>query len=156
MKPVTAEELAKIVNPASVLMNIKASTFDECLTAFAPVIHAHPAVSDPVGFIEQVRAREAAVSTATPDHVAFPHARTDAVGRLFLVIGRSETGISFRRDLPIVHLVFLIGAPVNAITDYLGCVAWLAKRVRIPENRKTLMHAESPEGFLKTIAAASS
>jgi mannitol/fructose-specific phosphotransferase system IIA component (Ntr-type) len=55
-----------------------------------------------------------------------------------------------------VHLVFLIGAPPHAITDYLGCVAWLAKRVRIQENRKILMHAESPEAFLRIIAAASS
>jgi mannitol/fructose-specific phosphotransferase system IIA component (Ntr-type) len=153
---VTAEELERIVSPDSVLMNLAASTFDECLTTFAPVIHAHPSVSKPDEFIESVRAREAAVSTATEDHVAFPHARTEAVSRLFLVIGRSETGVSFRPDRPVVHLVFLIGAPPHAITDYLGCVAWLAKRVRIPENRKTLMHAESPEALLRIIATESS
>jgi mannitol/fructose-specific phosphotransferase system IIA component (Ntr-type) len=153
---VTAEELEKIVNPACVLMNVRASTFDECLAAFSPTVHGHPAIVDPGVFIESVRAREAAVSTATADHVAFPHARTEAVTRLFLIIGRSETGVSFRRDRPVVHLVFLIGAPPQAITDYLGCVAWLAKCVRIPENRKTLMHAESPEAFLRTIAAANS
>jgi mannitol/fructose-specific phosphotransferase system IIA component (Ntr-type) len=153
---VTAEELEKIVNPACVLMNVRASTFDECLAAFSPIVHGHPAIVDPGVFIESVRAREAAVSTATADHVAFPHARTEAVTRLFLIIGRSETGVSFCHDRPVVHLVFLIGAPPQAITDYLGCVAWLAKCVRISENRKTLMHAESPEAFLRTIAAANS
>ena len=149
----TAEDLAKIVNPASVLMNIKASTFDECLSAFVPLIQMHSAISDPGVFTERVRAREAAVSTATADHVAFPHGRTEAVSQLFLVIGRSETGVSFRRDRPVVHLVFLIGAPPQAIADYLGCVAWLARRVRIPETRQSLMHAESPEAFLRIIAA---
>lgn len=144
------------MNPASLLMNIRAATFDECLTIFAPVIQEHPAVSKPAVFIESVRAREAAVSTATTDHVAFPHARTEAVSRLFLLIGRSETGVSFRRDLPVVHLVFLIGSPPSAITEYLGCVAWLARRVRILETRKTLMHAESAEAFLRIMAAASS
>jgi mannitol/fructose-specific phosphotransferase system IIA component (Ntr-type) len=152
---VTAEELAKIVNPASVLLSLRASTFDECLTAFAPVIQTHPAVSEPGVFIDSVCAREAAVSTATADHVAFPHARTEAVSRLFLIVGRSETGVSFRRDRPVVHLVFLIGAPPQAITDYLGCVARLAKCVRIPENRKTLMDAETPEAFLRIMAASS-
>ena len=155
-RPVTAEELETIVNPACVLMNVRASNFDECLAAFGPLVHGHPAIVDPGMFMESVRAREAAVSTATEDHVAFPHARTEAVSRLFLVIGRSETGVSFGPDRPVVHLVFLIGAPPHAITDYLGCVAWLAKRVRIPENRKILMHAESPEAFLRIIAAASS
>ena len=152
----TPEELEKIVNPASVLMNIRASTFDECLTAFAPLIQTHPAISDPGVFMESVRVREAVVSTATADHVAFPHARTEAVIRLFLIIGRSEMGVSFRRDRPVVHLVFLIGAPPQAITDYLGCVAWLARCVRMPESRKTLMHAESPEALLGIIAAANS
>jgi hypothetical protein len=87
LKPVTVEELAKLVNPA---------------------------IIDPGMFIESVRAREAAVSTATADHVAFPHARTEAVSRLLLVIGRSETGVSFHRDRRVVHLVFLIGAPPHA------------------------------------------
>ena len=114
----TAEELEKIVDPTSVLMNLKASTFDECLTAFSSVVQEHPAVVDPGVFIESVRAREAAVSTADWDHVAFPHARTVIVSRLFLLIGRSEMGVSFRRDLPVVHLVFLIGAPPHAITEY--------------------------------------
>ena len=104
------------MNPASLVMNIRAATFDECLTIFAPVIQEHPAVSEAAVFIESVRAREAAVSTATTDHVAFPHARTEAVSRLFLLIGRSESGVSFRRDLPVVHLVFLIGSPPSAIT----------------------------------------
>ena len=134
-------------------MNLRASSFDECLTAFAPLIQAHPAISDPGVFTERVRTREVAVSTATGDHVAFPHARTEAVLQLLLIIGRSETGVSFRRDRPVVHLIFLIGAPPQAITDYLGCVAWLAKRVRIPETRQSLMHAENPQAFLRIIAA---
>jgi mannitol/fructose-specific phosphotransferase system IIA component (Ntr-type) len=153
---VTTEELEKIVNPACVLMNVRASTFDECLTQFAPVVRGHSAIVDPDRFIESVRAREAAVSTATADHIAFPHARTEAVSRLFLIIGRSETGVSFRRDRPVVHLIFLIGAPPHAITEYLGCVAWLAKRLRISENRKAVMHAANPEALLKVIVAASS
>jgi Phosphoenolpyruvate-dependent sugar phosphotransferase system, EIIA 2 len=102
---VRAEELKRILDPACVLMNIRASTFDECLGAFTSIIDGHPAVSDPGLFMERVRAREAAVSTVTPDHIAFPHARTDAVSRLFLAVGRSDSGVSFRRDLPIVHLV---------------------------------------------------
>lgn len=142
-----------MVDPACVLMNVEASTFDECLSAFEVIVRTHSAVSDPGAFIERVRAREAAVCTATADHVAFPHARTEAVTGLFLAIGRSEAGIAFRPELPPVHLVFLIGAPPDAIAEYLGCVAWLARRVRDPEIRKTLMLAGTPEEFLKSIVA---
>jgi PTS system fructose-specific IIA component len=153
---VTAEEFEAIVDPACVLMNIGESTFDGCLRAFETIVRTHPAVIDPANFLERVRLREAAVSTASADQVAFPHARTDAVFQLFLAIGRSESGILFRPDLPPVHLVFLIGTPPDAIADYLACLAWLVRRVRNPETRRALMLAETPEVFLKTIATAGS
>ena len=145
-----------MVDPACVLMSIQAPTFDLCLSEFDAVVRTHDAVSDPDVFLEMVRSREAAVSTATADHVAFPHARTQAVSRLFLAIGRSATGILFQPDLPAVNLVFLIGTPPNAIAEYLGCVAWLARRIRDPETRRILMLAETPEVFLKAIASAGS
>jgi mannitol/fructose-specific phosphotransferase system IIA component (Ntr-type) len=151
---VTAEEFKVVVDPTAVLMNIEASTCDDCLSAFENVVRRHSAVSDASIFMERVRAREAAVSTATVDRVAFPHARTDAVSRLFLAVGRSETGVVFRPELPPVHLVFLIGAPAAAIADYLACVAWLARRVRDPEIRKAVLLAGTPERLLKSIAAA--
>lgn len=136
-------------------MNVEALTFEECLHAFDAVVRAHQTVSDPEVFLETVRTREALVSTATPDQVAFPHARTHAVSQLFLAIGRSKAGISFRADLPVVHLVFLIGTPPDAISEYLGCVAWLARRMRSAETRRSLLTAETPVAFLKTIATSS-
>jgi mannitol/fructose-specific phosphotransferase system IIA component (Ntr-type) len=136
-------------------MSIAAGTFEDCLSVFEPVIRKHRAVNDPDAFMRHVRLREAAVSTATAEHVAFPHARTTAVSQLFLAIGRSEAGISFRPELPVVHLVFLLGTPSEGITDYLGCVAWLARRVRDRKARTTLMLTETPEALLQTLASGS-
>jgi mannitol/fructose-specific phosphotransferase system IIA component (Ntr-type) len=136
-------------------MNIAAGTFEECLSAFEPAVRKHRAVNDPDAFMRQVRLREAVVSTATSEQIAFPHARTTAVSQLFLAIGRSETGISFRPELPAVHLIFLLGAPSDGIADYLGCVAWLARRVRDPKTRTTLMLADTPEALLQTLASGS-
>lgn len=143
------------MDPTSVLMNIAAGTFEECLSAFEPVVQRHRAVNDPAAFMRQVRLREAVVSTATSEQIAFPHARTTAVSQLFLAIGRSEPGISFRPELPAVHLIFLLGTPSDGIADYLGCVAWLARRVRDPKTRTTLMLAETPEALLQTLASGS-
>jgi mannitol/fructose-specific phosphotransferase system IIA component (Ntr-type) len=152
--PVTAEELAALIDPACVLLDMKASTFEECLDEFQPVVQIHQAVVDSQGFLDQVRQREAAVSTAAGEGVAFPHARTRAVSRLFLGIGRDRQGIAFERNSPLVHLIFLIGTPPEAIAEYLGCMALLAARVRNAETRRLLMRAESPEAFLRTITGA--
>jgi hypothetical protein len=46
-------------------------------------------------------------------------------------VGRSRKGILFQASSPLVHLIFLIGTPPNAIAEYLGCVAWLAGRVAL-------------------------
>ena len=70
--------------------------------------------------------------------------------------GRSRKGILFPANSPLVHLIFLIGTPPNAIAEYLGCVAWLARRVRDPETRRDLLLVETPEAFLKIITAAAS
>jgi mannitol/fructose-specific phosphotransferase system IIA component (Ntr-type) len=153
---VTAKDLEVAIDPACLVLDLEASTFDECLNAFESVVGKHEAVSDPGTFLEQVRLRESALSTASGDGVAFPHARTNAVSRFFLAIGRSRKGIVFQADSPSVHLIFLIGTPPNAIAEYLGCVAWLARRIRDPETRRVLLAAETPEAFLRIITASAS
>ena len=150
----TAKDLEVVIDPACILLDLEASAFEECLNAFESIVRKHQAVSDPEIFLEQVRLRESTLSTASGEGVAFPHARTNAVSRLFLAVGRSRKGILFQASSPLVHLIFLIGTPPNAIAEYLGCVAWLAGRVRDPETRRVLLVAETPETFLKIITAS--
>jgi mannitol/fructose-specific phosphotransferase system IIA component (Ntr-type) len=142
--------------PASepLLLELEAASFEECLREFEPAAQVSPAVVDAAAFLEQVRARECSLSTATPEGVAFPHARTRAVSRLFLAIGRSRGGISFPLASAPVHLVFLIGTPPEAIADYLQCMARLAGCLRVPENRRALMEAETAGEFLAALAGA--
>ena len=49
--PVTAEELAALIDPACLLLDMKASTFEECLDEFQPVVQIHQAVVDYQGLI---------------------------------------------------------------------------------------------------------
>ncbi|MFZ0710550.1 MAG: PTS sugar transporter subunit IIA [Terrimicrobiaceae bacterium] len=152
----TAKDLEAVIDPACILLDLEASTFDECLSAFESVVWKHQAVLDSDMFLEQVRLRESTLSTASGEGVAFPHARTNAVSRFFLAAGRSRKGILFQANSPLVHLIFLIGTPPSAIAEYLGCVAWLARRVRDPETRRDLLLVETPEAFLRVITAAAS
>lgn len=138
-------------SPEPLLLELEAVSFEDCIREFEPAAQASPAVADAATFLEQVRVREDSLSTATPDGVAFPHARTRAVSRLFLAIGRSRTGISFPMAPEPVHLVFLIGTPPEAIADYLRCMARLAGCLRIPENRRALMEAETAGEFLAVL-----
>jgi mannitol/fructose-specific phosphotransferase system IIA component (Ntr-type) len=153
---VTAKDLEAVIDPACTLLDLEASTFDECLNAFEPIVWKHRAVLDSEILLEQVRLRESTLSTASGEGVAFPHPRTNAVSRFFLAIGRSRKGILFPARSPLVYLIFLIGTPPNAIAEYLGCVAWLAGRVRDPETRQRMLVTEIPEAFAKIVTAAAS
>jgi mannitol/fructose-specific phosphotransferase system IIA component (Ntr-type) len=153
---VTAKDLEAIIDPACILLDLEGSTFDECLSAFECIVWKHRAVLDSDIFLEQVRLRESSLSTASGEGVAFPHARTSAVSRFFLAVGRSRKGVVFRANSPLVHLIFLIGTPPDAIAEYLGCVAWLARRVRDPQTLRDLLLVETPEAFRKIITAAAS
>jgi tetrathionate reductase subunit A len=75
---VTAKDLEVVIDPACILLDLEASTFEECLNAFESIVRKHQAVSDPEAFLEQVRLRESTLSTASGEGVAFPHARTNA------------------------------------------------------------------------------
>lgn len=135
--------------PEQVILNLE-GTFDDCLCAFEPVVCASPAVSDSARFLKEVRAREQSAPTATVHGIAFPHARSDAVRQIFVIAGRSSTGIDFGSGVPPVHLVFLIGTPPNAVAEYLGLLAGLTRRMRDSNLRDQLIAADTCESFLAT------
>jgi len=60
--------------------------------------------------------------------VAFPHARTNSVSSLVMVIATCSTPIPFG-EIP-VRLLFLIGIPKRAGADYLELISFLARHVR--------------------------
>jgi len=148
----TVSDSRVAVAPEAVLLDVEAATFEAALQSFEPVVCSCGIISEPVKFLDEVRLRERSLSTVTPEGAAFPHARTACASGLFLAIGRSPRGIAFLPDQPLVHLIFLIGAPPQAIGEYLACVAWLARRVHEVETRHALMAAESVDVFLSALA----
>ena len=159
----TAKDLEAVIDPACILLDLEASTFDECLNAFEPIVWKHQAVLDSDIFLEQVRLRESTLSTASGEGVAFPHARTNAVSRFFLAIGRSRKGILFPASSPShteTSVAITLKYPQkNSTADELGLIReliWLAGRVRDPETRQRLLVAETPEAFVKIVTAAAS
>jgi mannitol/fructose-specific phosphotransferase system IIA component (Ntr-type) len=151
---VTANDSSRLLDPSRVLLELNGPTFETCLEDFRPLINSTREVKDADAFLDAVRAREKSHSTATVDGVAFPHARTNAVSGLFLVVGQSRKGVNFGPDSPTVNLIFLIGVPPDAAPDYLECVAWLAGRCRNPQVLAALKAAKTPETFVAMLTDA--
>jgi len=85
-----------------------------------------------------------------PMGVAFPHARTDSVCGIVMVIGISPEPIPFPGVA--ARLVLLIGAPKNAISEYLELTSFLARHLRGEQVIDALISATDIEQFLTAFA----
>src|ERR1700676_4707818 len=81
-----------------------------------------------------------------PGGIAFPHARTNGVSSLVMVVATCPRQIPFD-EIP-VRLIFLIGIPKQAGADYLELISFLARHVRGEHVVDQLVKAEDMSSFL--------
>lgn len=100
-----------------------------------------------VGIIE----REFINSSGISDHIAIPHARTDAVKSFVIAFGRSSDGIDFYSlDNKPAKLIFLMGTPrQKGKNKYLAILAHLTKFLQKEAFRQALFEASSAKEVIK-------
>ena len=145
--------LSEILDPNLVVLELREGTSAEGILEIAELLRDHGHVQDYYKFADAVMEREGRSSTNTGEGVAFPHARTDLVGRITLGVGRSEAGIRFGLAKELVHLVFLFAVPKQMVTDYLVCVGAVARVVKDKAKRDSLMAATTAEEFVEQLRA---
>ncbi len=142
-----------IAHPDCVVTELRAATGDEAMRALhARLVSVPGAVTDAPRFLADLQARAALASVCIADDVALPHARTDAVGRMVLAVGRGTGDIAFDAEHPRVRLVFLVGTLKQAVTEYLKLVAALSRLLKKAEARAALLAAPG-EAELRAVLA---
>ena len=97
-------------------------------------------------FLKDVFEREKLGTTGIGDGIAIPHARTDAVDQLVIVIGRSARGVEFESlDGKKVTLLFLMGTPRGSVSHYLKILAQLTRLLKEGTFRDKLLEAQDKE-----------
>jgi len=140
-----------VAQPNVVLADLEAKSAEGAIvTLHNQLSLATPAVKDRPAFLTALLQRARVSSVALAPDVAIPHARTDAVDRLVLAVGRSRTGIAFDAEHPHVRLVFLIGTPRQQIAEYLELVAGISRLLR-REGTKAALLAAPGEDELRAI-----
>jgi mannitol/fructose-specific phosphotransferase system IIA component (Ntr-type) len=144
-----------VADPNVVLLDLPAGTADEVIRALhAGLVAGTAAVTDGPRFLADLQERMAVAPVTIADDVALPHARTDAVSQLVLAVARLKPGVAFDASHPRVRLVFLIGTPRGAVTDYLRVVAALTRLLRNPAARSGLMTATDEADFRSMLASS--
>ena len=139
--------LDSLLDPRHVALDLRGHGAGEAVWEIVQLLGGSGDLRNPKEFFEAVMEREAKSSTVANGGVAFPHARTQLVDQLLLGIGRSQSGVSFRPEGDLVHLIFVIAVPQQMVNDYLICVGSLARRLNNEPARQSLLNAATPAEF---------
>lgn len=134
---------------------LAAMTAAEAIT----VLHARlcadtAAVKDPPKFLEALFERYRLAPIAIAADIALPHARTDAVDRMVLAVGRSSRGIPVDAAHGQVRLIFLIGLARHQVSEYLQFVAALSRLLKSDGVRAALLTAANEDELRAPLARA--
>ena len=133
-----------------VRLDMTAFSKEDAIHQIAQLARGHPNLGDFPSFCRAIYDREQAGSTSISHGVAIPHARTDQVKDLLLVVGRLVNGVKFEeKDETPVRLIFLVGTPKRMVTEYLRLVGTLARHLHDENLREQLLTAPDPETLIR-------
>ncbi len=144
-----------IARPDAVAINLRGTTGDEVVRALhAKLGTAEGAVLDSPQLLAEIVERAKLSSVCIAPDVAMPHARTEAVQRIVLAVGRTAEPVAFDEEHPKVRLVFLIGTPREQVTEYLKTVATISRLLKDPTTRAALLVAPTEAEFRAQLGRA--
>jgi mannitol/fructose-specific phosphotransferase system IIA component (Ntr-type) len=141
-----------IAQPDAVTLDLPSGSGENAIRFLHGKLAGLPAVKQADIFLADLLERAGVASVCIAGDVALPHARTAAVDRLVLAVGRSPGPIAFDAEHPGVRLVFLIGTPKQAVTDYLQLVAAISRLLKNEKVRTALLQASTGEEFRAILA----
>ncbi len=143
-------KISELIRKEYVCLDLHAHSKDEAIHSVAQLVRGHPHLHDFPSFCRAIYERESTGSTSIGYGVAIPHARTEQVKEMLLVVGRLTEGVQFEPNDQIpVRLIFLIGTPKKMVTEYLRFVGTLARHLKSEELRQKLLTATSYEELIQ-------
>jgi mannitol/fructose-specific phosphotransferase system IIA component (Ntr-type) len=128
------------------LKDLEAQSDYEAISKMLGLLRAHPDVLNFEEFSADVFDRQKTDPPLFPGGVAFPHARTDGVKGLVMVVSTCRNPIRFGNIS--VRLVILIGVPRRAGADYLELISFLARHMRGERAIERLAAAQDMPSFV--------
>jgi len=146
-------KLVDYVTPQHVKIRLEGDSKEEVIEELVSLLLETSDARDPDAVFEAVMNREREGSTGLEKGVAIPHAKSDAVNSLSIVIGISRAGVDFAaQDGKPSHLFFLMVAPTSESGPHVQAIAKIVKMVKLDKFRKKLLDAKKPEDVVEAIS----
>jgi mannitol/fructose-specific phosphotransferase system IIA component (Ntr-type) len=134
------------------LPHAAAADRDTLIAAVCAQMEREGFVDNGARLAEVTLAREAVISTAVDNGLAFPHARGVEGGGLTLALATSPKGLRFTPDARrLTRIVFFVAIPTAASAFYLKLLAGLSKVFSEEKARDDLLRAATPKDLWKAL-----
>ena len=134
---------------------LKGTDRDAVLAELCQKLAAEGFVDDAGKLLESALKREAIISTAVENGLAFPHVRCVEGGALTLALGLAPKAIKFDpAGKASTRIVFFMVIPTAASAFYLKLLSGLSQVFQKAENRDKLLEADTPEKLWKALMKA--
>jgi len=146
-------KLTDYITPEHVRVRLEGENKEEVIEELVSLLVETSDVSDADVIFEAVMKREREGSTGLEKGVAIPHAKSDAVKKLSIVIGISREGVDFEaQDGKPSHLFFLMVAPTAESGPHVQAIAKIVKMIKLDKFRKKLIEAKKPDDVVDAIS----
>ena len=145
--------IARFTAPVLMVPNLKAANRDDAILELANAMQDARFIDDAGKLVTAALEREAILSTAVENGLAFPHVRGVEGGGLTLALGTSEKGVKFD-DEHTARIIFFMAIPTAVSAFYLRLVAGLSEAFLKPANRTGLLTATTQDQLWKALTKA--
>lgn len=144
--------ITDLLTTESIDLNFKVNSKSEAINYLLDLMYSTGNISDKEVYKSAILAREDLSTTGIGEGIAIPHAKTSAVKKATLVAAVSKDGVDYEAlDGAPSHLFFMIAAPDGANNTHLDVLSRLSTILMDAKFREKLIHANSPQEFLKLI-----
>ena len=144
--------ITDLLTTESIDLNFKVNSKSEAINHLVDLMYSTGNISDREVYKSAILAREDLSTTGIGEGIAIPHAKTSAVKKATLVAAVSKDGVDYEAlDGAPSHLFFMIAAPDGANNTHLDVLSRLSTILMDAKFREKLIHANSPQEFLKLI-----
>lgn len=143
-------KISELIRKEYVFLSVSAKTKEDAIHQVAQLARGHPNIGDFPSFCRAIYDRESSGPTSIGHGVAIPHARTEQVKDMLIVVARLVEPVLFEPadEMP-VRLIVLLGTPKKMVTEYLRLVGMLARHLKSDELRAKLIAAPDAEAFIR-------
>lgn len=144
--------IARYTAPELMMMPLKGTTGEEVLAEMCGRMEQEGFVVDGNHLLDLALQREAIISTAVDNGMAFPHVRGVEGGGLSMAVGISKKGVKFGGPgRTLTRIFFFVVIPTATSAFYLKLISGLSKTFREKEAREALLNCTTEEELWKAL-----